>query len=107
MNSFCQNSEAMTSANNIRAERAQRALIVYAGFRLACGGPTERRNAFVDLVTDLAHYADLMGFDVLDLIQKGVGAWSAERRSDEGYPSVNDAVNITIVRKEASDFKEK
>ena len=61
--------------------------------------PSDLRDAIADLIADLGHYADRRfrkRVAFTDLVSRGVGMWSAERRCRCGEPENNHRVCITI-----------
>ena len=61
--------------------------------------PDDLRDAIADLIADLGHYVDRRfrkRVPFPDLVARGVGMWSAERRCRDGDPPANDTATITI-----------
>jgi hypothetical protein len=90
--------------NATRARLAQHALQVfvhdaYCERTISDLHPDEVRDAIVDLICDLGHYADRRfqkRTRFTDLVCRGVGMWSAERDAPGGEPKCNHDVRITI-----------
>lgn len=91
-------------------ERADAALMGLEEYAYEFGPPLDCednvKNAIADLIGNLGHDADRRKLDFLDLVRRGVGMWSAERRAplvpNVGHePGINDIVTITVIEQPA------
>jgi hypothetical protein len=71
----------------------------YRGQSISRLHPSDVRDAIADLIADLGHYADLRfrrRTAFIELVSRGVGMWSAERRCKGRAPEINHRVRIAI-----------
>jgi hypothetical protein len=90
--------EITPANNNSRAAWAQAAVKAFAVATRYRGNtePGDENHGILvaDLIADIGHYAKRHGLDYLDLLESGIGMWSAENRDPE--PGGNDHVTVTI-----------
>ena len=71
----------------------------YRSRRISQLHPSDVRDGIADLIADLGHYADQRfprRAAFIELVSRGIGMWSAERRRRGRAPESNHRVRIVI-----------